>query len=199
MELPGLITAIFLASLAVTVLVCLCLLLFVPLYRLLRTGADSSRAHKAAAALGKVDQLIEKAQYPEALRQLRRNFVFDTPVSARTVEALKEHNQNLLSRCLVIAEEMSKRAPNIAEVEGLLLARSELQELFLKVNVSYHTLKSRRDQAGKKMPTWSKSDFEARIEEIRKELRQNEEMLKKELDLLFGFLSEDARENIIYH
>ena len=94
---------------------------------------------------------------------------------------------------------MNSRAKNIADVERLFMERNELMSLYMKARESYHNLRFRREKAGKNIPDWSKSDFEKRITEIKKELKRNESALQEALDQLFEALATPGEENIVYH
>ena len=174
-------------------------LLLAPVYQLIQQGRSASRIHAASSKLKAVDELIARHRPQEALQSLRRSILFDRGVSPATVDALKEHHQNVLSRCLVIAEELGSRAENIADVEQLFLERTELQVLYLKANESYRGLRFRRERAGKGMPSWSTSEFEQRLSQIKEALTRNSDALASALDRLFTAVGEKGREEIVYH
>lgn len=157
------------------------------------------RHRKAVSRLRRVDALIAENRCQDALKQLRRAVVFEVSSGPEGVHAVREHHQNFLSRCLLLAEEMGSRAENIAEVERLFIERAELQKLHLKAVESFKSLKYRREQAGKHVPTWSKADFEQRIGEIKSELSKNENNLQEALKKLFDSLGQPVTENIVYH
>lgn len=199
MSLLDFVVAILLATLGVSAFFCLACLLLGPVIQLVKSGRDSSRLHKALASLATIDALISNQQYPQALAMLRNSLLLDRVFNPAVLNKVREHHQNVLSRCLIIAEELGHRAENIAEVEGLLLARNELQELLVKVNASYRNLKSRRTSSGKKIPGWSKAEFETRLNEVKRELTLNDKMLGEALNRLFESLSEDHQSTIVYH
>jgi hypothetical protein len=157
------------------------------------------KLRKAAARVEKADALIADHKCQEALKQLRKAVVLDVLSTEERVQAIKEHHQNFLSRCLLLAEEMNSRAENIAEVERLFIERSELQMLLCRANESFTSLQNRREQAGKNVPSWSKTDFEQRIKDIRKELQRNETALSEALKKLYAALAQPVSENIVYH
>ncbi len=161
--------------------------------------ARFGKQKKAAARLDKVDALLAEQKCLEAIKHMRRAYVLDIPRTAEKIDLLKNHHQNYLSRCLIIAEEMGSRAENIPEVERHFIERNELLILLLKARESFQNLKSRREQAGKNIPSWSQSDFEQRIKEIQSELERNEKELEESLNVLLDALAVPSSENIVYH
>ena len=154
---------------------------------------------KVASRLEKVDALLSQHKCLEAIKMMRKAYVVDIAKTPERIALIKDHHQNFLSRCLLIAEEMGSRADNIAEVERLFIERNELLNLLQKASESYQNLKFRREQAGKNIPSWSQTDFEQRIKEIQKELTRNESELENALGTLFSALGTPTSENIVYH
>lgn len=191
--------ALCLLLLGCVLLVYLSALLIAPITSLFKGTKGSSRIKKGQHKLDRVDQLIHQQKLAEAIRLLRKAPILEATQQPATVEAQKEHHQNILSRCLIIAEELSSRPQNIAEVERLFYQRAELQLLQIKAIESFKSLRFRREKAGKEIPSWSKSDFERRIVEIRNEIRKNESDLEAALERLFNSLSSPQSENIVYH
>lgn len=174
-------------------------LMFGPLITTLRGSQGGSKVRKAEAKLKKVDELIASASFQEALKLLRKAVVLDSEGGARNLTRLKDLHQNMLSRCLVLAEEADTRADNVAQVEHLLMERIELQGLLLKAEASFNSLRTRREQAGKEIPSWSKSDFQTRITEISSELKKNSAAVERALNDLFRMLGEKSGDSIVYH
>ncbi|MCB0322181.1 MAG: hypothetical protein KDD69_01375 [Bdellovibrionales bacterium] len=199
MQLFNFIVAIALLLLGLLITAYFGWLLIAPLFGLYQGGKGSGRHRKAAGRLKKVDALVAEHRCNEALKLLRRCTIFDLPKSDEGIQRIREHHQNFLSRCLLIAEEFGSRAENIAEVERLFIERAELQKLLLRADESFRSLKFRREQAGKHIPSWSKTDFEQRIKEIKSELKRNDMALANALKKLYDSLSRPAVENIVYH
>ena len=202
MGLGGFLIALLLLGIALVLLFYFSWQLMGPLLVGLRGRKGPSQIRKAAGRLQKVDQLISEGNPSEALKILRKSFLLDGETSSQqNLSRLKEHHQNVLSRALVLAEELNGRADNIAEVEHALMARIELQNLHLKATESYQNVKFRRKQAGKELPSWSRSDFEARIKEIKEELKKNESIVLEQISELFASLqsSTEDDDSIIYH
>ena len=199
MGLGSFIIALFLLGVALAMLIGLTWTMMNPLLGGLRGKKGSSKIRRFADRLSKVDELIEEKKPDEALKVLRKAVLLDTTLSDTAIRRLKEHHQNVLSRCLVLAEETGCRAENIAEVEHLLMQRIELQSLLLKANESFENLKFRRERAGKDLPTWSKTDFEKRIKEIQGELKKNESETNEAIERLFASLGSPSEDNIVYH
>lgn len=199
MGLGSFIIALFLLGIGLAVLIGLTWVMMQPLLGGVRSRKGSSKIGRVRSRLDRVDSLISEQKPEEALRQLRKTVLLDAGLSETVLPKLKEHHQNVLSRCLVIAEEINSRAENIAEVEHLLMQRIELQYLLLRADQSYQKLKFRREKAGKDLPSWSKSDFEKRMKEIQGELRKNEREANDALQRLFESLASPSQDNIVYH
>ncbi len=174
-------------------------LLFLPLRQLVKQVRTLSRIRSAAHRLVLVDSLLAQQKPLQALEALKKAVFTNSATSAAAIEALKEHHQNILSRCLVISEELGARPENLAEVESLLLEHSELQVLLIRVTESYRGMKFRRQKEGKAMPKWSKNEFEQRIAQIRNEIARNSQSLDEALDVLFASLAQGPRETVTYH
>lgn len=170
-----------------------------PLFAIVKDRRQSSKLKKAADRLEEVDGLIAERKFPVALKILKQLIIFDPVEHPKSVESVREHHQNVLTRCLIISEELGSRAENLAEVERLFIQRSELQTLLIKAGDSFRSLQERREQAGKDIPQWSKSDFEQRLKDIRAELDANQVLLTKAADQLFSALESPRSEGIIYH
>ena len=203
MGLFNFIVALFLLGLALTLLIYLSWLIASPLLGGVRGKKSSGKVGKANKKLQKVDNLIANGKPNEALKLLRKAVMLDAGLTHKVLGELKEHHQNVLSRCLVIAEELGSRAENIAQAERALMERVELQSLLIKANESFKNLKNRREQAGKDLPSWSKSDFQTRIKDIEKELASNEKVANEAIEALFARLASptgDSDDNdIVYH
>jgi hypothetical protein len=175
-------------------------LLFNPLLRSMQGKQDRNRYTRAAEKIPRVDSLIEEGQLKEALRLLRQTPLYDVFEKTELLELTKEHHQNVLSRCVVLAEEMDTHAANLAEVERLVLERTELQLLLLRARDSYASLKSRRERLGKDVPQWSKADFEQRLKEIQTALSNNRATLAAAFEKLFSSIeSSPKQDDIVYH
>lgn len=199
MELLPLVTALFLGIVGLGTVMLLAYLIGSPLAAVLKGRRETVKLKRAAERLEIVDGLIAERKFPAALKVLKQLIIFDHVEHPRTVEGIREHHQNVLTRCLIVSEELGNRAENLAEVERLFIQRSELQSLLIKAIESYRNLRERREQAGKDIPHWSKSDFEQRIKDIRSELEANLHSLGKAADRLFSSLESPRSEGIIYH
>ncbi len=198
--MASLVIAVFLGFFGALVLVYLLWMLLGPTVRTLRGRKDSQRFRRSAEKIVEADAYIAEKRYPEALRCLRQALIFDIFETLKLAELVREHHQNLLSRCVLIAEELQTQTEDLAEVERLMMERSELQVLFVRAMESYSSLKNRRQRAGKEIPHWSKSDFELRIKEIRGELHKNREGLQVHLTKLFASIESGRKDgDIVYH
>lgn len=205
MSFMGFILSLVFLAMALSLLVVLSWLMITPILQILRQrkgGRPAIRTiRKTDTKLKKIDSLIEKGKHDDALKLLRKGFVIKSPSDPKGIEKLRDLHQNLLSRVLVIIEERQGRAEAIAEVEHAMLQRIELLYLLSKANDSFHNIRSRREKAGKELPSWSKSDFESRIKEIRGELKTNEKALNDSLVKLFDAAKTQNKETepIVYH
>lgn len=201
MSFMGFILSLVFLAMALSLLVVLSWLMISPVLHILRRKKGGRPIRKADTKLKKIDSLIEKGKHDDALKLLRKGFVIKSPSDPKGIEKLRDLHQNLLSRVLVIIEERQGRAEAIAEVEHAMLQRIELLYLLSKAHDSFHNIRSRREKAGKELPSWSKSDFESRIKEIQLELKANEQALNDSLITLFDAAKTQNKETepIVYH
>ena len=200
MELTSIFIALILLALGVVVLSYFLWLLVMPSARSIRNQREMSRYKRFAEKIPQVDILIEEKRFPDALKLLRQTPLLDVCSKSELQELIREHHQNILSRCLVISEELGTRPDNLAEVERLVLERGELELLYIRAQESFLSLKSRREKAGKEIPTWSKSDFDVRLAEIQKELENNRAVLAAAFEKLFRSIESSRKEaDIVYH
>lgn len=174
------------------------------LYRQIFRGGSLNRGNyrlkRALKRIQKADDLMAANEFTQAIAELRRAILLDMRGTPKVIGQIKEHHQNILSRCLIIAEELGSRAPNIAEIEKLFLERAELLNLELKTGIAYAKFRSRRQTAGKEIPDWSKGDFERRAKEVREELARNLRDLQDGLNELFTSIQTPAsKDNITIH
>ena len=130
---------------------------------------------------------------------MRLSVIYDVVHDQSLISLIREHHQNVLSRCVLIAEALESRPEHLAEVEQYFLERSELLDLLLRAKDSYQSIRSRRAKEGKTVPTWSRTDYESRIKQIESELEANLNNLKRSLSDLFGALSSSNGQPIVYH
>ena len=201
MSIFSVIISVLLAIVGVAVAGGLLWLLFYPLLRSLKDRFDSRKFSRAAERLGEADALISEKHFPQALHALRQAPMYDLTDKPEFAGLIREHHQNILSRCVLIAEELSVRPGNLPDVERLINERGELHSLYTRALDSYTSLRSRRTRAGKEVPQWSKSDFEQRITEIRQELDVNRASLERGFDKLFQSIESPPKEagDIVYH
>lgn len=172
---------------------------FGPALRIFTATYSKHRLNSASQKLRQADDLIAAQKWNEAVNELCRAVILDTYLRPKEINAVSEHHQNILSRLLVISEETSTRVDNIAELEKLFLQRTELQTLYLKAENAFFRLQSKRVEAGKGVPTWSKSDFETRRREIKAQLHSNKECLLTELGRLQGLTRNSPDPSVMYH
>ena len=192
--------AILIAAIGLVVLFVLCFLLFLPFKHLLVAQRGQSTVKRASKLLKVVDDLIEKKRANNAIPVLRRAVVLEEINAPAIIYALQEHNQAILNRCVVIADELNSRTDNLPQVERLMGERVELLQLLAKAVNSYSSIRERRGELGKEIPEWSRSDFEQRIRQIKEELRTNLKNLTAALAELFTSLTKSKKgEDVVYH
>ncbi len=174
-------------------------ILYVQAARFLLGNQSIFRTKRAYKRIEQVDRLLAARDFRGALSELRRSAWIEVPTNRESIRAASEHNQNILSRVLIVAEELGGRAENIAQVEQLLVQFTELQLLYLKANDSFNKLKSKREQAGKTLPTWGKTDFDTRLTEVKRELTKVSTELRNALDKLLNSVQTPANTNVTYH
>lgn len=173
-------------------------LLFSPFTVLFRGGKGHVRLSKAARKLKKIDQLIELQRFDSAIRELRKSLFADISGSEKLIRDLRDFHQNILSRCMVIAEQVESQLESLPEMETLLLERMQLLSLFENTHQAYHNVSEKRSRAGKPLPAWSRTDYNNRISQVRGELARNLRDLAAAFDKLFTS-KKNSTGQITYH
>ncbi len=170
------------------------------MFKMFKEKNESNKINTLIAKINIVDELLAQKKPILALKVLKNSAYLETIYKAELLELIKEHHQNILSRSLIIAEELNTRADNLATVEYLFQEQVELQKLFLKAFESYNNLTNRRENSGKIIPQWTKDDYEKRLLEIQEELNKCKSSLRKNLEDLFKSLELNPSDNnITYH
>lgn len=190
-------------ALLITAIICLAylsIILFLPMIRMFKEKSESNKINTLVTKINIVDELLAQKKPLLALKILKNTAYLETIYKAELLDLVREHHQNILSRSLIIAEELNTRADNLATVEYLFQEQVELQKLFLKAYESYNSLNNRRGSSGKAIPQWTKDDFEKRLLEIQEELNKCKSSLRKNLEELFKSLELNPSDNnITYH
>ena len=154
---------------------------------------------RSALIVRRADELLGKEHWRDALDCLRAGFLFSEPSEKNAIAALRDHHQNILSRCLIAGERLGTHAPNVATVEQLLLERSELLLSLTKARENYSRFRSRRETSGRQAPSWSVKDYETRIVELRRRLKANRRETHQALDTFFAALKTAPQKDVVYH
>ena len=170
-----------------------------PILSLFRTFKETSKIKVASQRLASVEKLLNDDEVTKALDILRKTFLFDRFQTQPALLALTTHHQETLSKCINAAEQLGGRLENLADVEKILLQRSEMLSIYNKAIYSFESLKLKRTNEGKKVPSWSKEEYKTRVAQIKQELSRNEKSLEEEINKLFMFLKKRSQENIVYH
>jgi hypothetical protein len=157
------------------------------------------RAKQAQKKLDLIDRLLADRDFERAIVELRKAPWIDIPSSHESVRAAREHNQNILSRALILCEDLGGRAENIAHVEQLFIQLSEAHLLYLKSNEAFGKIKTRRQRAGKNTPDWGKTDFSSRLSEVKHEIAKISDELRSSLDVMFNSIKTPVGTNVTYH
>lgn len=200
MEPLTIVIALLLMSCGLAVLFYLLRIVFPLCFGWINLSKDGIQFRRAVKRVEKADQLIEQKQFEAAIIQLRKAIYLGFQVSRPKLSAFRDHHQNIMSRCLIIAEELGGKIENIASVERLTIERGELQELLVKAKQAHIGLADRRKAAGKQTPSWTKADYNRRVNEISAQLEKNTLALKGEFEKLFASLKKGSNsESIVYH
>jgi hypothetical protein len=149
--------------------------------------------------LEEFDSAIEQGHIEEAILALRMAPFLDIPSNSQLLTAIKDHNQETLSRHLLLSDTLNVRVPNIAKLESLFTERSELLQLVFKSRYSYESLIEKRKSEGKDIPSWTKVEFEKKELEIKNALKKNLDHLRDELYHFFKHLEETPRSEVLIH
>lgn len=182
--------ATFLAISGLFVCLLLAKWIFAPLVEIWRGRQRGNQAKVQQSKMALVDEFIAKDEYPKALALLKTLPTLKLVSTPEAIEQFKEHHQNILTRALLLAEELNARLAPLPEVERLILERVDLLQLYVKAKEAFDSLKVKRQRAGKSLPSWSKDEFEQRLSQVKKELQQNEQLLSKSLGEMFDAIKE---------
>lgn len=157
------------------------------------------KMRRAGEFLDGADRQIAQRAFREALPQLRHAVVLSPGSSPAAISLFREHHQNVLSRCILIADRLQVKLDNLARVEHLLMERADLLALLSKANSAFENLSSRRKEAGKAVAQWSREDYHRRLKDIRSELDKNARLLSREFESLFSAFDRSSGDEITYH
>ncbi len=170
-----------------------------PASLLLRGGKGSFRLSRVANRLKRIDQLLDAEQFDLAIRELRRCVLVNISGSEKVLRELKSHHQNILSRCIVIAEQLGGKLDSLPDVERLLIERTQLLHLFDNTHQAFHKVTEKRVRAGKALPTWSKEEYRKRVKQVKSELKRNLGELEEAYEKLFSSITQKEGEQVTYH
>lgn len=199
MSLPDFLIALFIGGIGLFLVGYLLWQLCGPLFGWLSSSRDLFRLRKALVRVNKADEYIRDGKLDLALRELERSFVLHVTNSRELINSVREHNQTILSRCLVVAEGLGGTFQNLPHLERLLLERAEIQLVSLKTVEAFRNIASKRGRAGKELPSWGKTDYQRRSQEIRRELEKNHKALEQAFQEFFLSIRTPVRHNVTYH
>ena len=173
--------------------------IFFPLSLLFRGRPGSVRLARASRCVKSTDQLIEAKHFDLAIRELRRSLLVDVTGTEKLLRELKDHHQNILSRCIVIAEQLGGHLDTLPDVEKLLIERTQLLSLLESTHHAFHNVTEKRTRAGKALPAWSKEEYKNRAAQVKSELRRNLRELEAAYEKLFSSITTKEGTPIVYH
>ena len=154
-----------------------------------RLSVNSSwKIKKQNSTINKIDNLISRKELEQALREIRKNLSISSLQSLKEVAATREYHQNILTRIIIIAEELDSRPSNIAKLESLFIHWADLNQDLIKAKEAHENLTSRRVSAGKIIPTWGKNIFSNNYRGIEASIRSNHRELEQEINKLINSL-----------
>lgn len=146
------------------------------------------RIKKRVSTTTRVDSFISNKNFHQALKEIRSNLVFRDIRSLKEIAIMKEHHQNMLSRIVIIAEELDTHPASIGRLEHLFITWAELNQRRIKTKESFTNISSRRSSSGKTIPLWSKASFSLANKEIESALKENRQELEQEISKLINEL-----------
>lgn len=168
-----------------------------------KAGARRPRVRtRHGKRVAKIDRYIAEDRYDLALKEIERAVVLKDAASEAAIRDIRDHNQTILSRAIIVAEHFGGRIHNLPDVERLLLERSEIQLIHLKTRQSLKNISKRRGQRGKKVPEWGASEFKKKMSAIDEKLAHNRRELEAALKQLFSAIrrpSKSEGNDITYH
>ena len=178
-------------------------ILFEPAKTLLDGIRAKSTFSRASKHLARATELMDKGEYKGAISELERSFVIAVQLAPAAISKIREHHQSILSRYLIIGEELELDSAGItsevAQVEQLLLQRSELEMLSYRAKESYQRFVNKQSKVGKVTPKWSQEEYQEKILEIDKNLKENTSELRQSLRELFNKLTAPRERPVVYH
>ncbi|MBL7662424.1 hypothetical protein JNK13_06705 [bacterium] len=191
--------ALFLLACGCALCVFFLKLLASSLFKLPGEMAEMAAVKRAYLRLSSADTLLEDNNFTKALQELESAFILNAKSSISSITAAREVNQNILSRCLLIADSSGSRIEELPIVEELLLERAECYASILKEKEKFSQLQSKRESSGKAMPSWGKREYQRKLQELNHFLKVNEGKLSKALAKLFQALRTPNHTEVTYH
>lgn len=166
-----------------------------------RSWLEGVRIRKREQLVLTADELMKSNKVSEALRVLRSAFFFEHPVRyPSTVERIREHHLNILSRVIGVAKSHSRQIEHLPVVEDLLASRETLLTVHIEHIATRDNLRARRRRDKKETPTWAIAEFTKKIDDILDKLTTNRQSLESQLDRVFEDLARlPVGEEVTYH
>lgn len=166
---------------------------------LLAKSRSQSKLSQSLKAVNYFDECLDNGDLEGASLTLSKIPFYDIPASSEILSVIRSHHQDLLARCVELAERMNSRPSNIAQLEALFSERADLLQLVFKARYSFETLMEKRGIEGKSIPLWTQAEFEKKEEEIREALGINMDKLKQELESFVSNLKNTPKGEALIH
>ena len=157
------------------------------------------KLRKARKKFKEIDQLIDQSNYIKASKLLEKTVVLNGKISETECQAFNGHYADIISRAMIISEQVGGDFKKIAEIEVLLTKRIELHESLNAQNSKFANFRKRRQARGKETKTWGEEDFTNKISSLKQQIKENYKNLSKSLPIFFKNLPQKQESQATYH
>jgi hypothetical protein len=175
------------------------LVLLKPLYDFLKSLRAKARNSEKKKSLLEFSSFIELGDYGRALQIILKVPYLDVASSTDSLLTLRNHNQDFVTKCLMMTEKLNTPGHNVANLEIAFTERFELIALLFKAQVNRRVLEDKRNKEGNKLPAWSILEMEKREQEISNSLDQNLDNIKREIKELSEIISSKSSDEMMIH
>ncbi len=175
------------------------LVLLKPLYDFLKSLRAKAINSEKKKSLLEFSSFIELGDYSRALQIILKVPYLDVASSTDSLLTLRNHNQDFVTKCLMMTEKLNTPGHNVANLEIAFTERFELIALLFKAQVNRRVLEDKRSKEGNKLPAWSIIEMEKREQEISNSLDQNLDTIKREIKELSEIISSKSSDEMMIH
>lgn len=159
-----------------------------PVSSLFRKVKSVGSVRNSNKQMVEIDALLDGQDYSKALIVLRQMALANAVYAETQQVFFSRSHQNILSRCLIVADELGITLGNLDTVERQLAVRSELLVLLGRTEEAYDRFLTRRERDRKDAPKWTKDQFLSKINDIKANMDANSKDLTHEWTVLFSTL-----------